>query len=959
MKIPLLPFMLCLAVNLAFGQTVSNTLTSTNDELPVYNLYYLSKYITSENLSSPQISKVYASLISSISATKADSLVLNYSPPQKTEETNYIGAFLYNDRIQRELIKKNIISKFSVYDFSDYDKIASLTDRLISLEEKSKEIRAGKSANDSIKIKISLLNTYKTHLEAQDTSSLSILDAENKIFLEKVQINQLSSSKKIEQEIARLKILTDEYNTKHQQFNKNVYEYADMYALKYDKTFHIELKNLTNPDITNSEKEIHINSMIQTAEQRAGTPTYSLPSESDMINAMAIFLAKRAQQETAIWFMDKIRENMKNPLIYEAFPETIRLIENLEDFKTPNFSVAWRYAIASDFVKMPINLANSSWVKNFILENNFKKTELLLTSTTFGYDINRLVAEKYNYRDIIRYFYTNPYYDFLERGNENQMKELLKNSISILYIITNELFAIDLVNGEKNYRLLSYEEISGMTQIQWRTLGQLIQLKYGNEKFASFFNDEFNECKEPLSKWVGNLLLSLSQFDKVNKDYQKTLEKKENGQNDNFYNVWQNTLQIIDNLDYRQYLSTDISPNKDTIEILKQGISIYENIQNKNYSEAIHKTLEMIDKIKITDKVNTHLQMYYDATQFNYKDGEFYFAISGVKYYLKNKPENQNLYMVRNQTDTICVLQNFARIRTFLKFIEPNKKNSNDELIKTIAPDFNTTIAQLSESLKIKNSIVLFMLKAFVLMEDNKQKNGDLDSQKLLNSLIRQQFSFVPNTKINNEQERIKLKYQDKLLKLTAFFGDILATKNADDLANVIDSHALPPTSYKLKRRVSRSIDLNGYVGIQGSRIWAKASTSLETQYTVGITAPIGFAYTWSNLKNNKPDNWGFTIDIIDLGNIVNHYLVNSNEYYSKDVHFSEVFSPAASFMYALRKTPFVVFAGCKLLPLKTSSITESDGSVKLLNERAFDATIFSVGIKIDIPLVNLWSTVL
>jgi hypothetical protein len=140
--------------------------------------------------------------------------------------------------------------------------------------------------------------------------------------------------------------------------------------------------------------------------------------------------------------------------------------------------------------------------------------------------------------------------------------------------------------------------------------------------------------------------------------------------------------------------------------------------------------------------------------------------------------------------------------------------------------------------------------------------------------------------------------------------------------------------------------------------MWTNGFTSLKTQYTVGITAPIGFAYTWSTLKRDKPNNWGITIDLVDLGNIVNHYLVNSTNDYTKDVHFSEVFSPAASFMYALRKTPFVVFASFKLLPLKTSNVTTADGNQTLINEKAFDASVFSVGFKIDIPLVNLWSIV-
>ncbi|MDR6761915.1 hypothetical protein J2Y38_002126 [Flavobacterium sp. 2755] len=162
----------------------------------------------------------------------------------------------------------------------------------------------------------------------------------------------------------------------------------------------------------------------------------------------------------------------------------------------------------------------------------------------------------------------------------------------------------------------------------------------------------------------------------------------------------------------------------------------------------------------------------------------------------------------------------------------------------------------------------------------------------------------------------------------------------------------LPPTSYKLKRRVAHSIDLNAYVGAQLSGLFTNGDTSMTDQFTAGITAPIGFAFSWTT-SDPKHNNWGFTIDVIDLGNIVNHYLISSTPDYEPDVHFSEIFSPAISGMYSIKNTPFVIFGSVKFLPLKTTLVEE-----KLINNKTFDATIFSAGIKIDIPLVNLFTRI-
>ena len=73
---------------------------------------------------------------------------------------------------------------------------------------------------------------------------------------------------------------------------------------------------------------------------------------------------------------------------------------------------------------------------------------------------------------------------------------------------------------------------------------------------------------------------------------------------------------------------------------------------------------------------------------------------------------------------------------------------------------------------------------------------------------------------------------------------------------------------------------------------------------------------------------------------------------YDEEVHFSEVFSPGLSFISSIGNTPLVFSAGVKLLPLKAVRLDNN----QVINAKFFDATIFNVGLKIDIPLVNLYS---
>lgn len=711
-------------------------------------------------------------------------------------------------------------------------------------------------------------------------------------------------------------------------------------------------------DVTSTE--IYINSIVQSAEQRAATNSFNLPSESEAIKAMAIVLSKRAQQEAIIWFMDKLRENLNNPLINEAFPETIKLIESLEDFKAPNFSSDWRYAISCDFIKMPKNLADGFWVKNALFDDNEEKAAKFISSIYFGYELNRLISEKYNYRDIIRYFYTSPdfKYDFKSKSSimNNSVKKLTSQCISILYMLTNEFFAVEKLAEKDSFRLLTYEEITSLDQSQWKTLGQLIKIKY-EDKFDDeniFFKNYYEKNQDNLSKWAGNLLITLSQFDKINKDYQKVLEGKNDASIYSFYNVWQITSQIIDNIDYARYLSSVDQKEENElrnfdISIIKDCLDAYGQIQNKNYGAAIRKTMNVLEKISSSGN-NFKPEFYLKKVKITF---------DGDKILLNNKEENATIKFIfkekdfemeisKNKASKNFTIDDYLSVKPFLRFIREGIKDDNYKLIKIQHPKFATAISKISSFLNLDEGFVIELLKVQSVFDSDYSNQDKLSI--LLNS---SQYIYSAKIDSRSNAEDIKLKYKEQLFKLTTFFNDVLMARNEQDLANVIDSHALPPTSYKLKRKVAFSIDLNAYVGVQGSRILTNGNTSLKQQYTAGITAPIGFAFTWST-KEAKADNLGFTIDLVDLGNIVNHYLVSSTKDYEKDVHFSEVFSLSSTFIYSFRKTPFVLFAGVKFLPIKTS--TGDNG--QLINNKTFDATMFNIGIKIDIPLVNLWTKV-
>ncbi|MCI3937132.1 hypothetical protein MQX03_07965 [Chryseobacterium aahli] len=728
------------------------------------------------------------------------------------------------------------------------------------------------------------------------------------------------------------------------------------------------------------EQQIIINSQIQTAQAQTGSSGIKIPSQSQMIEAMAIFLAKRAKQEAAIWFMDQIRLKMNNPMILDVFPETIKVMEGAENYKVPTFNATWKYAIAKDFVEMPRNLVQSPWVEKVIIKDSINHARLR-QSVEFGYDLNRLMTEQYNYRDIIKYFYINPRLEVEKNGKDKvnqEINRLIDNSSTLLYIVTNEFFSIDNIDGKDVYRLLSYEEIAGLNHQEYKILLELLTLKYGTKvKLDSLTCDKYingkpivdTEKKEKINKWIGNILISLSQFDKIRNEYKtKKEEIKDDLASKNFYNVWNVLNQMTTNLQNKDLFNSSEIESK--IKYIKTGMSIYEHFQSNDYVGAANQTFELITTLKPTlinsensleyffdcgKNIKISITYYKKLEKPSLKINQPSFLIKKINFLNKDNTPNYHTDFVRFyflDSKNICFIINdmtehknisLEDFNNYLSIAQYNIKNKNEkiELLQNLLKNYKIeNLVSLSKSLGIDHTqliqLISYIQTANTAMSAfGNEQNIDKIFEKLDTNFIKQQSL--------NLMEKYDNKYTKQLTNLLSFFGDVITVKDEHQLAGIIDSYALPPTSYKLKRKQPSSIDLNAYVGAFGGGLMSLKSTTIGSQPVYGITAPIGIAFTWS--RNGWYDNYGFTVDVVDLGNVVNHYLVQPGKDYAKDVHFSEVFSLGTTFLMGIKNSPFVISGGFRFQPYNTG---------KDANNKVFDAGIFHLGVKIDIPLIHL-----
>lgn len=897
-------------------------------DLPLYNFYYLSKYLTNPNLETKQKTAVYAQFLTLIG----------------TEKLEYLLASNDNDlKDLREILNRVILQSPATYKFLSYLRESKWTelDNDFKLNAKDKMfVQEIKSISEEIsELKIEQINQLKTYNDDQDkiikeidrirTDTVIIKARQDSAVLLQAQlaakVNAFDQSKSVRDVLIKEK--SDILNGKIDTFSSDYFKANPKYI--FSEVGILDAQKFYGQ--TEAGQSLQLTNNYVQSVQSQGSSGFQLPSQAQLIDAMALFLANRAKQEAAIWFMDQVRSRLQNPLIKDAFPETIKLIHSLEDYKVPNFGTEWRYAISTDFIKMPEHIADSEWVRLTIGDDT--KLNGIRSSIKLGYKLNGLMAGNFNYRDIIESLYLDELK--VNYTASNSYDKNIRNSIILLYSLTKELYSIDYISDKPNYRLLNFEELNALNKDQWNILTSLIYLKYFYDRESNnggsnpIFNNNINinininAVKVVLSQ----MLINLSQFDKIRNDLVNVSGKeKMDFSKQNFYSIWKIIDQIVDNLNEICFADavkckSAKENSKMVSENLKTTLAVYESLQTHNFNGVIQNTFKLINQFKNNDDIST-------------LDG----------YEVKYISENQYSFTKNEQKLFIWKLNDGFAI----------SKDSTGQKDKIVINDFSKFRKLWSlTSFNRDDAKELIKLSGFNIIQKNILRQFDLDLAELIrifDSVDNVQPSMVKSAITTTSSEstvyisKVDAKYRDQLIKLTSFFGDILTATDSKQMADVISSHALPPTSYKLKRRVAFSIDLNGYVGAYGAYSFPSAGSTFNEGWTGGITAPIGVTFTWKVGKNN----WGLSANVVDLGNIVNHYLTSSEKYY-KDVHFSEVFAPNANLLYSIPKTPLVAFIGASFLPLKSTVV---DGVTK--NYRAFDLTIIQAGIKIDIPLVNL-----
>ncbi len=942
--------------NIIKNENVIPTNIDSLEKLNIYNLLELSKYITSPGLTMSTKKELYNRLMGlvgtdSLKLSKLDAnenlrdLIRDVQANDKVNMETLVNQSIKDSIPFEKYIESLKIPEFRVKELkNNYQKIFKQIDSITIHTNKKNNIRESigkynETLNNIYKLTISIneqkdlnadtltknwqqiINDLSTIFNADtiksiqntlnfikqtgDTTKLKFVNYLNDKITKYAYLEKQSKRiTNIDREIDSIRIVKEAiiqgFTNKileHNQLNPN--------SIAMYKT----PENLTTEQVT---QQIQINSIIQSAEQSTKS-SFSLPSESDLINALAIFLANRAKREALIWFMDKLKERINDPIVIDAFPLTTQFIYEQPSEALTDFNASLRRAMAEDFIKLPEHIINSPWInQHYFKETNLNSTKELIK---IGSELLSLVHAQYTYRDIIKHFNLNT--PDTDKNNTHLF-------FNFLYMMTNEFFTIDMVNNTPKYRLLAYEELSNITLSQWDVFKTLLPMKYDLKAYELLttkydYKDNLGkiETLKNQLKSISSLLLTLSQFDKL-----ANRSEKIDPNDFTSPSLWNNLLKVVENV------SDNFAKNdsyKRNLEILKKTITIYDHVYNKNFDQVVKNSLVFL-KNNIAES-DVLISITPDSININSSNAKT------IKISLKNKFNLKPDTLKINKKEISLgsnIKFDFDSLKTELKYINYYVHNYK-ELQKT--ENYFKTKLKLTYKILIHlfnnnelNYINDDQLKLVQLIIQSKENPLEIFNNPLFND-----FKFYNN--------KLKEDPFNNLLSLATFFTDITNSTDSKSLAAAIDKNVLPPTSYINKRKANFSIDLNGYVGVYGG--FQKNINNDSTKYkqcaNYGITAPIGINFNWKS--------FGIFLKAIDIGNLVSQYLWASEpENKNDDINFRQVINPGIYGMWNIPKSPFVLYGGA-------STVLGED--LKTKNDR-LNLLHISGGIKIDIPMINL-----
>lgn len=692
----------------------------------------------------------------------------------------------------------------------------------------------------------------------------------------------------------------------------------------------------------------------------------NFPSQSEIIDALAIYIAKRFKQELGLTFIENFTRYIKdNVFAKEIFPATYNMLNNQDPYAVTKAGSEWRNAVSEDLIKLPQHLVNSTIVQKWI--NNPEAIKYLNDATLIG----RYIAKKYSYVDMVRSLYESNGLD--DEANDVLKGDYIKKAILTSYILNQEFY-----DSSKAKYWITPEQLYKMNPTELQCLGELLAIKYDSSFRVTFGNNPLasNTLYKKLQKQYTDLLALFKQFENGQVAAYIAREKGSNAK-DAF---WDFQRIFID------FLLKQIKDEKTkaVVRNVQKIFFVYDYISNKNYGAAINSSLEILDTLMQQKSPTNYLRAFVNNDALAKIEN---LALSNLAIQVPNDELFNILKLMEDYVKLNLLVIQKNRNNVFSNVLSLKKLYKDlfkVDIIEIIDSDLQNFVDRTSdEIISLVNKRIDSLKKVLV-----DRYRGVADIKKMVENLI----LYTPKDYSELSQyfplvEKFILTKSPTLLasfrKISGFLTDASTVKDSRELSKVIEAYAQPPLSYKLTRKSIFAINVNAFLGFWGGGEFTLSKIANNTnnnfnniQASSGLTAPIGLSFSWgtkrsnlviinSKIRDKKTDKRVFYVDkkgkpkfltstshsifisIIDIAGPVSFRLGNdSAKGLPQNTRWSQVLAPGIHYIYGLRNSPICFTAGFQITP----QIRSYDN----INSTPFTTGRFQLGLTYDMPLLNL-----
>jgi hypothetical protein len=271
--------------------------------------------------------------------------------------------------------------------------------------------------------------------------------------------------------------------------------------------------------------------------------------------------------------------------------------------------------------------------------------------------------------------------------------------------------------------------------------------------------------------------------------------------------------------------------------------------------------------------------------------------------------------------------------------------------------------------------------KYFALLKTSSDLAADINRHNYISAIVNvsdilnQTISKNWRYKINNAKAKIiqpdllqLAAAQSKIIKYGNFMAALALAQNSDQVANIIETVAMPAGSARIKRETAFNVSLNAYCGlyygyekIHGLNNDGLKQVNLDFKKwnSFGLSAPIGFAISWGHQGTAKQRlkshiyGWSTSafLSVVDIGALAAFRFNAANDSVKtvSKIQLKDIISPGIFLSIGLPKSPISINLGYQLGPL-LQQVTAKQNTYSQNYSR------FSISICTDLPVLNFYS---